>query len=71
MLAQETMIRIQKAIDTLPLGQREVITLRDIEGCTSDEACNLLSISEANQRVLLHRARCKVRRELERYFGEE
>jgi len=70
-LSQETMTRIQEAIDTLPLGQREVITLRDIEGCTSDEACNLLGVSEANQRVLLHRARCKVRRALERYFEEE
>ena len=70
-LSQETMTRIQEAIDTLPLGQREVITLRDIEGCTSDEACNLLGVSEAYQRVLLHRARCKVRRALERYFEEE
>ena len=71
MLAQETMTRIQEAIDTLPVGQREVITLRDIEGCTSEEACDLLGVSEANQRVLLHRARCKVRRVLERYFEEE
>ena len=70
-LSQETMTRIQEAIDTLPPGQREVITLRDIEGCTSDEACNLLGVSEVNQRVLLHRARCKVRRALARYFEEE
>jgi RNA polymerase sigma-70 factor (ECF subfamily) len=70
-LSQETMTRIQESIDTLPNGQREVITLRDIEGCTSDEACGLLGVSEANQRVLLHRARCKVRRALERYFEEE
>ena len=70
-LSQETMTRIQEAIETLPIGQREVITLRDIEGCTSDEACDLLGVSEANQRVLLHRARCKVRRALERYFEEE
>ena len=70
-LSQETMTRIQEAIDTLPIGQREVITLRDIEGCTSDEACGLLGVSEANQRVLLHRARCKVRRALERYFEDE
>jgi RNA polymerase sigma-70 factor (ECF subfamily) len=70
-LSQETMKRIQEAIDTLPIGQREVITLRDIEGCTSAEACDLLGVSEANQRVLLHRARCKVRRALERYFQDE
>jgi RNA polymerase sigma-70 factor, ECF subfamily len=70
-LSQETMTRIQEAIDTLPAGQREVITLRDIEGCTSEEACDLLGVSEANQRVLLHRARCKVRRALERYFEDE
>ncbi|HXX79677.1 MAG TPA: RNA polymerase sigma factor, partial [Ktedonobacteraceae bacterium] len=56
-LSQETMTRIQEAIDRLPAGQREVITLRDIEGWTSDEACDLLGVSEANQRVLLHRAR--------------
>ncbi len=70
-LSQETMTRIQEAIDRLPEGQREVITLRDIEGWTSDEACDLLGVSEANQRVLLHRARCKVRRALEKYFEEE
>ena len=70
-LSQETMARIQEAIGTLPIGQREVITLRDIEGCTSEEACDLLGVSEVNQRVLLHRARCKVRRALERYFEDE
>ena len=70
-LSQETMARIQEVIDNLPVGQRDVITLRDIEGCTSNEACDLLGVSEVNQRVLLHRARCKVRRALERYFEEE
>ena len=70
-LSQETLSQIQEAIDILPMGQREVITLRDIEGCSSEEACDLLGISEANQRVLLHRARCKVRRALERYFEDE
>jgi RNA polymerase sigma-70 factor (ECF subfamily) len=70
-LSQETLTCIQEAIDTLPLGQREVIVLRDIEGCSSDEACNVLGVSEANQRVLLHRARSRVRRALERYFEEE
>jgi RNA polymerase sigma-70 factor (ECF subfamily) len=70
-LSQETLTRIQEAIDALPPGQREVITLRDIEGWPSDETCNLLGVSEANQRVLLHRARCRVRRALEKYFEEE
>jgi RNA polymerase sigma-70 factor (ECF subfamily) len=70
-ISQETMTCIQEAIDILPPRQREVITLRDIEGCSSDEACNLLGVSEVNQRVLLHRARSRVRRALERYFEEE
>jgi len=71
MLSQETLTCIQDAIDALPAGQRDVITLRDIEGCPSSETCNLLGVSEANQRVLLHRARSRVRRALERYFEEE
>jgi len=71
MLSQETIARIQEAIDDLPPGQRQVITLRDIEGWASDEICTLLGVSEANQRVLLHRARSKVRRALEKYFEEE
>lgn len=69
-LSQETCTCIQSAIDTLPPNQREVITLRDIEGWSSGETCNLLGISEANQRVLLHRARSRVRRALEKYFEE-
>ena len=48
-----------------------MITLRDIEGWTSDEVCNFLNISQANQRVLLHRARAQVRQALEHYFKDE
>jgi RNA polymerase sigma-70 factor (ECF subfamily) len=70
-LSRETLARIQEAIDELPPGQREVITLRDIEGWASDETCALLGVSEANQRVLLHRARSRVRRALEKYLEEE
>jgi RNA polymerase sigma-70 factor (ECF subfamily) len=57
------------AIARLPAGQRSVITLRDIEGWTSEETCRVLSISEVNQRVLLHRARTKVREVLDSYLG--
>ncbi len=71
LLSQETAACIQRAIAALPPGQREIITLRDIEGLTSGETCNTLGISEGNQRVLLHRARSKVRNALEKYFEEE
>jgi RNA polymerase sigma-70 factor, ECF subfamily len=66
----ETHERIEQAITTLPPTQREVITLRDVEGWSSGEVCNALSISETNQRVLLHRARSKVRLALEEYLKE-
>jgi RNA polymerase sigma-70 factor, ECF subfamily len=71
LLSQETYTHIERAIEALPPHQREVIVLRDIEGWTSDEVCNTLCISEGNQRVLLHRARSKVRSVLEHYFQEE
>ena len=54
------------ALATLPESQRAVVTLRDVEGLSSKEACDVLNISEANQRVLLHRGRAKVRAALER-----
>jgi RNA polymerase sigma-70 factor (ECF subfamily) len=69
--SSETLGVVEKAIEALAPAQREVITLRDLEGWTSDEVCNVLGITDTNQRVLLHRARSKVRRELERYLDEE
>ena len=71
LLSQETRACIDRAIEALPPAQREIIILRDIEGWTSVEACTSLGISEVNQRVLLHRARSKVRTVLEKYFKEE
>jgi RNA polymerase sigma-70 factor, ECF subfamily len=68
LIGQETRAQIQQAINALPGSQREVIRLRDVEGWTSEEVCNVLEITETNQRVLLHRARSKVRRALEQYL---
>ena len=59
---------IARAIETLPPMQRAVISLRDVEGWSSEEVRNVLELSETNQRVLLHRARSRVRGELERYL---
>lgn len=59
---------IEEAVAALPPNQRAVITLRDIEGWEAAEVCNALELSEVHQRVLLHRARTKVRRALARYF---
>jgi len=71
LLSTETLARVQTAIEALPPSQREVITLRDVSGWTSHEVCNVLDLSETNQRVLLHRARSKVRRALEEYLDEK
>jgi RNA polymerase sigma-70 factor (ECF subfamily) len=65
LLSAETRALIARAIDELPPLQRQVITLRDTQDLDADETCSLLGITEANQRVLLHRARSKVRQALE------
>lgn len=70
LLSREALSLIGQAIDALPPAQREVIVLRDVQGWTSREVCNVLGLTETNQRVLLHRARVKVRNRLERYFEE-
>jgi RNA polymerase sigma-70 factor (ECF subfamily) len=67
----ETQAVMLEAISALPPRQREVITLRDLSGLSAEEACNVLGLSETNQRVLLHRARAKVRAALEDHLQEE
>lgn len=57
--------RVREVIDELPSAQRAVVTLRDVEGLSSVEACGVLGITEGNQRVLLHRARSRIRQVLE------
>ena len=55
-------------MESLPERQREVVVLRDVEGMSSEEVCAVLEVSEANQRVLLHRGRSRLRRLLENEF---
>ena len=61
---------VAAAVRALPARQQEVIVLRDVEGLGAAEVCHLLGLTEGNQRVLLHRARSRVRRALERYLDE-
>jgi RNA polymerase sigma-70 factor, ECF subfamily len=70
-LEAETREVIDRAIEQLPEQQRQVIELRDVQGWSSEEVRNVLELSETNQRVLLHRARTKVRMALEQYYGSE
>jgi RNA polymerase sigma-70 factor (ECF subfamily) len=71
LLATETREVVRRAIEELPPTQRAVISLRDVEGWDADEVRNALDVSEVNQRVLLHRARAKVRSALEDYLAPE
>ena len=71
MLAAETRAVVERAIAALPPVQREVITLRDVVGMDATEVCGMMGLSDGNQRVLLHRARSRVRRALDDYLGTE
>jgi RNA polymerase sigma-70 factor (ECF subfamily) len=71
LLQRETLGVIQMAIEGLPEAQREVIRLRDVEGWSPMEVADALEITDGNQRVLLHRARSKVRAALERYLDPD
>jgi RNA polymerase sigma-70 factor, ECF subfamily len=68
--SSEAVDRIESEIAKLPEMQRLVITMRDVEGLSSEEVRSALAISETNQRVLLHRARSKVRAGLEDYYTD-
>ncbi|MET0864152.1 MAG: sigma-70 family RNA polymerase sigma factor [Nakamurella sp.] len=69
-LSAEINLQVQDALAELPGRQRVVITLRDVEGLSSEEVCAVLEISASNQRVLLHRARATVRGRLDAYFAD-
>jgi RNA polymerase sigma-70 factor (ECF subfamily) len=69
LLGRETLTVVKRALAELPPAQATVIRMRDVEGWTADEVCAALDISAGNQRVLLHRARSRVRAALETHFG--
>jgi RNA polymerase sigma-70 factor (ECF subfamily) len=68
-LRKEARETIERELRSLPDAQRTVVVLRDLEGWSSEEVCNVLEISETNQRVLLHRGRQRLRAALERYHS--
>ncbi len=70
LLSAETRAVVARVLDELPPMQAEVLRLRDVAGWTSEEVRNALDLTETNQRVLLHRARAKVRRALDEYLGD-
>ncbi len=69
MLRREARVVVDRAIADLPPNQRAVVTLRDVDGLEAAEVCNVLGVSETNQRVLLHRGRSRIRAVLERYLA--
>jgi len=71
LLGRETLEQVRNAIGELPPRQADVLVLRDVEGWAPEEVCDALGLSPGNQRILLHRARSKVRAALESYLAEE
>lgn len=69
LLSRETLGKLEVALLALPENLRAVVMLRDVEGVDADAVCEILAISDANQRVLLHRARARLRSLLEQYVG--
>jgi RNA polymerase sigma-70 factor, ECF subfamily len=69
LLLSETIALVERAATSLPPAQQAVVTLRDVVGWDADEVCELLGITMTNQRVLLHRARAKIRKALEQHLA--
>jgi len=70
LLGRETLELLARALENLPPAQRTVVTLRDIYGCSAEEVCTSLEVSSANQRVLLHRGRSRLRAALEQHVDD-
>jgi RNA polymerase sigma-70 factor, ECF subfamily len=68
LLAGEALRLLESALSMLPARQRTVVTLRDVQELTPEEACEVLGITAQNQRVLLHRGRAALRKALEDYY---
>jgi RNA polymerase sigma-70 factor (ECF subfamily) len=68
LLAKESAAYLRQAIAQLPANLQQVLLMRDVEGLSSKDVCDMLRLSEANQRQLLHRARSRVRRALDQYM---
>lgn len=68
--AQQAVERLRSMLARLPETQRQVVVLRDVEGLSGDEVCQVLDITDANQRVLLHRGRSRLRAMLEAEMGK-
>jgi RNA polymerase sigma-70 factor (ECF subfamily) len=71
LLSLEAREHLKKALGQLPERQRLTVALRDVEGLSAEEVCDLLDLSQENQRVLLHRGRSRLRSVLDEYFGGE
>jgi RNA polymerase sigma-70 factor (ECF subfamily) len=71
LVASQLARRVRICLDELPVGQRKVVLLRDVEGLPSDQVSRVLGITDGHQRVLLHRGRAKVRRMLEAEIGKD
>ncbi len=66
LVAEQLVTRVRQLLPELPEGQRQVLLLRDVEGLAAPDVCDLLGVSDGNQRVLLHRARVHLRQQLDR-----